>query len=154
MNKKSFADLYAVVLLVIFASTLVTLILTSSRIYENTYKRDDETYKYQLCTQYLSNKIHQNQREDSFDIKKIDDNYGLIIKERIDGEKYETMIYFHEGWLKELFTWEGNELDLSSGEKIIELRKFNTSIEYNRIVFNLEMANKEKLRLDFSMRYE
>jgi hypothetical protein len=47
---------------------------------------------------------------------------ALFLTERIDGDEYVTAIYFHDGYVKELFAEAGYDFSLADGLEILAAR--------------------------------
>ena len=109
----------------VFAACVLSVLLTGAKVYRDITAGNQEEYGRRTCAQFLATKMRQAQSGDSV---RVEDNV-LSFREVIDGEVYVTSIYCFDGWLREIFTFEGWEYSPEDGEKIIEAQDLRLSLD-------------------------
>lgn len=108
---------------------LMTLLLTGVRIYRNTVAQGESRFLSRTAVQYLTTRVHQGDCQNQLSVETFDGTGALVFREEIDGEIYKTMVYCHEGYLKELFCAEKGHFRPSDGEKLFALQSLELTLE-------------------------
>lgn len=127
MKKRThISDLLALLLLGVFAACVLAVLLSGAGAYRRLTGRDDAAYDRRTAAQYLTTRVRQ---ADAAGMVSVRDFTGsepavsgdtLVLTEVIDGTAYATLVYCHDGYLRELFSdgsWESAPED---GEKVLE----------------------------------
>jgi hypothetical protein len=133
--------LSAFLILGIFMIFSLILINVGAKVYKNIVLSNNANFELRTSLSYLATKIRQ---ADSSSLKAAEENDGytiLSLKEEINGEYYETLIYHYDGFLREIFQEEGMEYDLGSGIETIEIDEF-TIEETETGLLHLTARNK------------
>jgi hypothetical protein len=105
-----------------FVMLAVGVLVLGISVFNNTNKVSTENYMQRTALSYIANQVRLGDSLDSIDIRDIDGVSALAISQDIDGMAYSTLLYCFEGQLKEMFTEEGLEQELSSGVTIMPLQ--------------------------------
>lgn len=73
-----------------------------------------------VALQYVANKVRQGDADKAVAVRTEDGQPVLEIRESIEGGDYITWIYYYEGSIRELFTYEDSGLGLADGLEILE----------------------------------
>lgn len=120
----------AVLLLVgIFASCLLAVLLSGAKVYRGVTERGQESFDRRTAAQYLATRVRQSDMADALWVENFGDGAALVTAEEIDGVRYETRIYCHEGWLRELFAEAGYEAAPEDGEQVLPLAALELTLE-------------------------
>lgn len=117
-------DMLALLTLAVFALCILLVLLTGASFYRDLVDRGETTYTHRTALQYLATRVQQAQIVKSGELA---DCPALILEETLGEEIYTTHIYCYEGWLRELYTVPGAELDPNDGEKLLEAQGFSLS---------------------------
>ena len=112
--------LFTMLLFLVFIMCALFTVLAGSKVYENISSRMDQTYTGSVALQYVANKVRQGDADKAVAVKTEDGQSVLEIRETIEGGDYITWIYYYEGSIRELFTYEDNGLGLADGLEILE----------------------------------
>lgn len=137
----------------ILAFCVLYVLISGAGVYKSIVDRTENTFSERVLSQYIQNKIHSAGSADAISIEELDGTSMFCIEEEIDGEAYKTCIYSNEGYLQELFLMEGEEPDLSSGEKITSCAGICFHIENGLLKTNITKDNGEELELYNSLRF-
>lgn len=122
INQKHYIDAIATLIaFTLFAVCIVIAIFLGAKEYKAVVERDGEAYAVRTCTQYIANKVHSVSSPESVSVVDIDGVSALEIAE----DEFTTYIYCYDGWIRELFTLNGDSPMLSSGEKILEIQELS-----------------------------
>ena len=112
--------LFTMLLFLVFIMCALFTVLAGSRVYENISSRMDQTYTGSVALQYVANKVRQGDEQGAVTVKNIDGQQVLEIRENIEDGDYVTWIYYYDGSIRELFTYEDSGLGLADGLEILE----------------------------------
>lgn len=94
----------------------------------------NKTEEERLPLAYLTTKVREAESTESVDIKEIDDKKCLVIGEDIEGSEYLTLIYFEDGYVKELLT-RSDHIDFRGSEKVMAASGLNMEKTGSVLVF-------------------
>lgn len=109
----------------VFAACVLSVLLTGAGAYRRLTERDRTAYARRTAAQYLATRVRQADGAGTVEIGDFDgaaapEGGTLLLFEDIDGARYCTRVYCHDGYLRELFSdWPG-DLSPEDGEKILE----------------------------------
>lgn len=115
------SGVFVFLLIGMFAIASVLLVLTGVQVYRGVTVAAQENSDYQLALSYLRGKVRTYDHEDGVSLKDIEGRQTLCLREEIDGETYETYIYYYEGAICEYFSAEEEEFDPDWGERLTEV---------------------------------
>lgn len=116
--------LFPLIIFFIFTISALAVIVFSANLYESTAKSSSISDSSQIGLSYVSEKIHQNDKDDSITLTDYNGVDAIQIDHTGDMEGYETYIYSYDDGLYEVFASEKAELALSSGKLITEVDDF------------------------------
>lgn len=93
-----------------FAAFLLSvwmILLTGADVVQSITARDQKSYSQRTVIQYLTTRVH---RADQTGAVTVSDSGTLIFREEIGGIYYETSVYCHDGYLREMFCESGYPL--------------------------------------------
>lgn len=144
-------------ILILFSVCILFTLLFGTRIYKETLNRDRIQFESRTVSQYIVTQIHQSDRDGMMFIGNFEDHEGkadgdtFFRIESINGIKYYTRIYCHNGYLYELFSQSDISFDKEDGEKILPLESIrfeqNNGIITVTITHSDGSINTEKISL-------
>lgn len=143
-QKHHIEALAALLLFAVFALCILAVLLSGTEIYSRLGERDDAAFTERTAEGYIAAKLRQSDRSGGISIDK-----GTLI---LAGEQgYETRIYFHEGYICELFTRSGAETSPGAGEQVLPAESLAFSLEDGLLCVELS-ENGETSLLYFSIK--
>jgi len=137
-----------VALLFLFGASTFSLAVAGFGSFNRMNQSQDECLNTRVAMNYLSTHIRRSDMEGSI---RIDDSpFGdcLVLSEDIEGERYETRIYLHNGHLHESFVSADMPFDEGYGAEIVQLDSFSIKRENNMIEIELSSGvNKRSMKL-------
>lgn len=126
-KKHRFPDSLLVLMLFgIFAACILAVLLTGAKAYKRLTERGEQAFDSRTAQRYIEMRLHQADEKGriylgGFDGKngKVEDTSVLFLEESAEGRVYETRVYCFDGYICELFTEAGTEMEPEDGEKII-----------------------------------
>ena len=112
--------LFTMILFLVFVLCALFTVLIGGKVYENINRRTEENFSGCTALHYVANKVRQGDRMGLIDVTEVDGTPVLEIRQEAGEDTYITWIYSRDGWIKELFTFEGSGLGLSDGLPITE----------------------------------
>lgn len=123
----------------IFAVGIIASLLAGAGAYKRLTERDSAAYDARVCTSYLTTKLRATEPEKiSFVEDGAPSGGALRISETVEGEEYASYIYCYEGWICELYTVGEYEPDYEFGEKLLEIKGLDMSLEKG--IFNADIV--------------
>lgn len=138
MKKKSITG---VLVLLVFAAFLVSVcmvLMTGADVVQKITVRDQKSYSQRTVTQYLTTRVR---RADQTGAVIVSDSGTLIFREEISGICYETSVYCHEGYLREMFCESGYSLPPEFGEEILPVHDFQAFRDGSLVHITFEMLD-------------
>ena len=117
--------LFPVVLFFVFTLSALTVILLAAGIYQSTTEKSTLNDSARTSLSYITEKVHQNDVEDSVRIGSFDNRESLIIKTVHEDQEYCTYIYVYQNELKELFLKNGASAKAADGKTILKVKNFS-----------------------------
>lgn len=112
---------FALVLFCVFAMSLLLVLLTGAKAYRGVRDNMEEQYLERTCISYIAAKVRHYDEQGAVLIGELDGVPALCLTESIDGAAYVTYLYFHEGYICELFTEAGHAMRATDGMRIMDV---------------------------------
>ena len=93
----------ALVAFTLFVASLLMVLLTGADVVKRLTDRDRENYDRMTATQYIATRVHQSDVDGMLSVGTFGENSAIIITEEIEGSLYNTLVYCHNGYLREMF---------------------------------------------------
>lgn len=140
-NSRNGEVLFLLLLFGVFVLSALSVTLMGARVYEKIKYNMDIGYTRQTSTAYITEKIRQHDESGMIEICRIDGKDVLVLKKEAGDRVYATYIYEDEHYIKELFAKEGQNPDLSYGEKIVKIGSFSLNKDEN--LYRIQIEDEE-----------
>lgn len=134
----------------IFAFCSVMLLYAGVIEYRNVTKSNLNNYELRTTLTYVATKVRQNDVEDHIKIRTQEDTPVLSILEEVDGETYETAIYYYYGTMYEYYHRLDREFYLENGFKVVNIEDFQFDISDDGLL-TLTARNKDNAKETMSV---
>jgi hypothetical protein len=121
--------LFTMLLFLVFVLCALFTVLTGGKVYENINRRMADNYTGSVALQYFANKVRQGDEAGQICVTEVDGTQVLQLTQDFDGEPYVTWIYYYDGSIRELFTYEDSGLSLADGIEVIECDGLQLNVE-------------------------
>ncbi|MGL4738269.1 MAG: DUF4860 domain-containing protein [Cellulosilyticaceae bacterium] len=121
-------------LFLFFVGMSLLVLVMSAKGYKMIQQNSLMAYQTHTPIAYIRMKIRQHDRMDGVAVKSHQGQPILVLREEVDGVKYETWIYVYDNYLRELYIKEGDELGLEAGMEILPLQALKITISQQRLV--------------------
>ena len=145
-------SLLALMVFGVFAACLLFLLLTGADVYQKMRQRDTATYESRTAVQYMTTRVRQADRAEGITAEAFDGLDALVLREEIGGETYETKLYCYDGWLTELYAAADSDLSPADGEKILELKGLELSLQDGLLQAKLTLPDGREEELSLQLR--
>lgn len=144
-QKKHTVDiLFVLILFGVFAFSAFMLVILGSNVYSNTVDSMENNFSNRTSYAYITEKFRQNDSANSISTNLINSNAAFIFTETINETDYQTILYIHDGYLKELLIKKGDSLPLEAGNTILEANAF-TIVKKDSNTFVCTLTESEKI---------
>ena len=128
--------LAALLLFGIFAACVLTVLLTGADAYGRITDRDSEAYDRRTCIQYVATRVRQADTAGGVSLEVFGGVKALVLKDAED-ENCLTRVYYHDGYLMELYSEADVDLTPEDGEKVIRCDWMRLSLEDGLLTVDL-----------------
>ena len=138
---------FVLVLFAVFAMTIVAVLALGANSYRKLVERDNEGYNKRIVTSYVSAKIRDNDTDGNVAVGGFasageeDGINTLHLYQVIEGERFDTRIYYYDGYVYELFTLEDLEFKPEAGNPVMEAK--GLSFKMDGGVIEIETVDTE-----------
>lgn len=140
-NGNRISGLMALVLFLIFSICILAVLLSAAEAYQRLNERNALSGDERTSMLFLSTKIRQYDTSGSIRADEFDGASALILTEELDGERFKTVLYCHEGYLYELFAPETLDAQRGDGEPILPLAAMDVTIEDRLLTLRLSQPD-------------
>ena len=151
-NERKADSLLVLLLFAVFAVCVLSVLLTGADVYRSLAARDQTGYERRTAGQYLITRLHQSDCAGAVTVEQFHGVDALVITEQYGGEAYQTRIYCHDGYLRELFTAAGADFLPSDGEKILKASGLTLQLEGRLLTAELKDASGQTQHLTLCLR--
>ena len=135
--KHSIDKVFVFILFGIFAILVGTVLLLGVNNYKSLIKRNKEAYNERIAIDYIAEKVRHNDTlggvsVSDFFVKK-DGISTLHLYQEMEGDRYETRVYYYKGYIRELFTLEGIEVQPEDGNPIMKAKDLSFSFKNQQL---------------------
>ena len=118
----------------VFAVSVLIVLMLSASIYQNIAEMSVEGADERLALSYVWTKTKNSNDAGIVQIADFDGDSALVIDEKIGDRHFQTIIYYEDGWLMELFSEKDFGLDRSDGSRVMRVAELHfEAIEYGLI---------------------
>ena len=148
----SLSGLVALLTFVLFAISILFVLLNGAGVYRRLTQRDQYSYDSRTCAQYVATKIRQAPSPAAISTDTFGTVDSLRISQDIEGLEFVTRIYCYENWLMEIFTLADGDFFPEDGEKILPLSSLSVSQDGSVLSFILTDTEGNTQHLTISAR--
>ncbi len=128
---------FIITIFLVFVMSIFFVLATGADIYKNISNRIDKRFNETTSLSYISNKVLSYNEIGKVYISKLDDIQALTLEQSINGEKYVTMLYYHNGKLMELTCNKAAYFAKGDGVEILDI----SGLEFEYISADLLQIN-------------
>ena len=114
--------IFVLALFAFFALSSIMLIALGASVYKRNVEKTADNYDLRASAAYVSQKVRQNDLYGDVSVSRFDGLDALVLTETISDVSYSTRLYFHDGYLCELFSRTDLTMNASTGTKIMPLK--------------------------------
>lgn len=142
-KRNAFPDLLALVLLGVFAASILYVLLTAAEAYRGLNELGRDAYESRTAAQYLNTKVRQSPGAHGVSVQPFGQGDALVIRRQVEGTDYLERIYCWDGWLMELFCAADSGLAPQDGEKLLPAHSLTLEQEGALVLARLEQGGAE-----------
>lgn len=118
----------------ILGAALLLSLAAGAIVYRNVQDRVARAGDRRLGLGYITAKIHSHDSAGSVYAGSLGGEDAVVLPERSEDGAYETYLYVHDGWLMELFCFQGANLQPWDGQPITEAEELRVTEEDGLLV--------------------
>ena len=143
----------------LFAGCVLSVLLMGADSVRRMNERDSASFRRRTCVPYAAARIREADAPGvvsvgTFTTPGAAEGDTLFLWQTIDGERWCTRVYCWDGFVRELFAADGEDLDPAAGEKILEAKALRFEHADGRIVIRAEDPQGGTTELTVALRAE
>lgn len=150
MKKNTVNGVLVLVIFAVFMVCVLFVLLSGADTVQRLTDRDQRTYDHRTAVQYIATRVHQADRSGAVSVE----DATLVLTEEINGQLYQTRVYCHEGYLREMFCPTGAALAPEFGEEILPMQDFRVTCQDDLLRVTIVMADDSTDSLCLYLRSE
>ena len=111
---------FVLLLFCVFTAAVLVTLLVGANAYRSISDHMQQQYTERTCLAYIEAKIHHYDKCGRVVLEPFGDEMALALYEDLEGTVYKTLIYHHDGMIKELVFEEGLQHAPAAGQAIIK----------------------------------
>ena len=159
-EKHEIDGIFVLILFVLFAGSILMVLLLGASSYEKLVKRDQESYNARTGVQYVAAKLRHNDEAGCVQVgsfseranKAADEIATLYLRMGADGEYYYTKIYYYDGYIREVLCLEESELEPEAGQEILPAKGLVISEENALIQLTIIDEEEQEHQINLAIR--
>ena len=151
-HKQHISSLPALLLFALFAVCILSVLVTGAGVYRRVAERDDSSYAHRTAVQYVSSKVRQADDPSRVTVEDFHGIPAITLRQELGNIALLTRVYCHEGWLRELYYLEGNELSPADGEKILPMDHLTAELADDLLLVQLTDTDGRRQQLALALR--
>jgi len=116
---------FVLMMFLVFAVSVLTVLMLGASVYKNVAVITQDGYNENTCLSYIWSKVKNSDEAGMVYIGQFQGIDVLCIDEVYGDTTYHTMIYMHDGWVRELFCEDGLDFDLEDGTPVIRAQSLS-----------------------------
>lgn len=105
-----------------FAAAVLSVLLAGAGAYQSIANNMEEQYDERTCLAYVDAKLRHYDERGMVAVRQFGGSDALALSETVDDTQYTTLIYYADGYVRELYFEEGLQFQPEDGEKIIAVQ--------------------------------
>jgi len=137
------------VLLILFSISTLTLVATGSDSYINIVNNNENNSNLRIAQSYIHTKIRQNLEKNAIYITTFPETKGnsLVIKDGYSDVEYETVIFLHEGEIKESIIVQGGSFNPEASFTIVKIDELDFQlVDGKKLSFETSIVKNGKTK--------
>lgn len=121
-------------LLILFSLATISLVVSASGAYRGSEETIEDESQIRVAQSYLYTKFRQNMEVNRISVESLPgvEEKGIVITDTVLGEDIKTIIFHHEGYLREGVFLSNTEFNPTSSYPIASLEKLNINMIENK----------------------
>lgn len=153
--------LFVLALFGVFTISALVVVIIGADVYKHTMESMSRNYDSRTAIAYVSEKVRQadvltSDGTSSVEISTLADCPALALHAEENGEAFCTWLYYHDGWLKELYVRKDADLGgnmLAAGEDILQLSDLEyTMLSKDLLWVSMTLPDGQKHNLYLTLR--
>lgn len=127
-------NIFIITLFCIFSVTVLACAISGSTIYKRIASADSERYNERTSLEYIQTKLRHYDDSGMIYLTDFCGANAVAMDETDDGIVYTTIIYYHDGYIRELFTEKNSDFSAEDGVEIIPAKNLYFTMENDSLI--------------------
>ena len=146
-NKNYIPGLATLLTMSIFVVCVVSILFTGAGVYSNLAETGRSTYETRTCTGFIAAKVRQADGDAGISAGRMGESDALVFSQLIEGDRYNTYIYCHDGWLMEYFADAAAadiENDSNLGSRLVPAENLSVTLNNNLLTAEVTIPGEKE----------
>ena len=153
-NRGKTENLLALLLLALFALSILLVLLLGTEIYRGLTERSAAGYEERTAAQYLATRLRQGDVVGSVRLEEFGGADALVLSQELEGGTYETRVYCSGGYLRELFSRAGTPCAPEDGDAILPMEAMKITLNDGLLQAELVLSQNRIRQVTLALRSE
>lgn len=126
-HSHTISQAFVFLLLGVFAVFSTLMVLLGAQLYRGIVSETEQASTRRILRSYVTNAARGNDAADMIHVESMNGTDVLVFEWKDDEVKYQTMVYYYDGYLRELFTGVDQPFEPDYGEEICEAQAFEAA---------------------------
>jgi len=136
-GKRNIDTVFVLIVFSIFAFSVLMVLMLGAGVYRNINDVSRESEQEHTALSYIWTKVKNFDTTGAVHVGDFHDSPALFIDEKIGETYYRTSIYFHNGWLMELYSEATLVFSPSDGDRIVQVESLSFQSVENSVISSL-----------------
>lgn len=105
----------------VFAAVMLFVLITGARFYQDIAAVMDEQFKERTCLGYIVASVRHHDEGGSISIVDFHGTEALLMQDELSDQIANTMIYYHDGYVYELYSLSNTQFELGDGFQLLQM---------------------------------
>lgn len=125
---------FVLIIFCVFALSVLFVLMLGVSIYKNVTGLTQDGNDEQIALSYIWSKVKNDDRNGTLSVGDFYGYSSLFFDEEYDGVEYRTMIYYYDGWIRELTSEKDLEFEPVDGTEIMRIGDLSFSEQGHGII--------------------
>lgn len=149
-----FGDLFSYIVLGLLGLLAIGVVVLGAGVYKSVVRTQLHVEQTGLSISYVQNKVRAYDAAGAVAVEDRDGVNTLTLREYADEDDYATLIYYHDGALREYLLFPGDTFIPEAGDLILELSGFEARLEGNMLTLFVTDETGDAANAHISLRAE
>lgn len=127
-------SVFVLAIFCIFAASVLLVLMLGGSVYQNTNEIINENYDERTALSYIWSRVKNGDEAERVFVGTFEGLSALFLEEMYGEYTFQTLIYYYDGWIREMFCEVGYYFEPEFGQQILRASELTFSTPYKGII--------------------